>query len=298
MISRRTFMKAGTGLGLIGASGAAYAGYIEPALRLEVRRYDVTPPGWPAGYPLSIGVIADVHIGGPNMPLERLHHIVDTVNALKPDLIVHLGDHEATHRFVGTPVPRKAWAQALTRLHAPLGLYSILGNHDWWNNHGEIRAALADAKITIMENDAVLLPHAGGQFWLAGLGDQIAFHNEDHSFTGVDDLPGTLAQLTTNDPAVLLVHEPDIFVKVPSRIALTLAGHTHGGQIYIPGLPNPFIPSAYGNRFRYGHIIEQDRHLIVSGGLGTSRIPVRFGVPPEVLLVTLGAPDRVGIQRE
>jgi uncharacterized protein len=288
MISRRTFLKTGVGIGLVGASGGAYAGYIEPAMRLEVRHYNLTPPGWPQNYPLTIGVISDVHIGGPNMPLERLRQVVETVNALKPDLIVHLGDHEATHRFVRKPVPRKEWAEMLTRLEAPLGLYTVLGNHDWWNHHREIRAALADAKITVMENDAVLLPHAGSRFWLCGLGDQIAHHNDDHSFTGVDDLPGTLAQVTTDDPAILLAHEPDIFVKVPPRIALTLSGHTHGGQIHIPGLPNPFIPSGYGSRFRYGHIIENERHLIVSGGLGTSRIPVRFGVPPEVLLVTLG----------
>ncbi len=288
MLTRRTFLKASAGLALLGSVPASYAGYVEPAMRLAVRRYNLTPPGWPEGYPLSIAVIADVHIGGYNMGLDRLNHIVDTVNALKPDLIVHLGDHEATHRFQISRVPRKAWAEALARLSAPLGLYTVLGNHDWWFNRREIRAALNDAQIRIMENDAVLIPHAGGQFWLAGLGDQLAHHMDDHSYQGEDDLPGTLAQLTTPDPAVLLVHEPDIFVQVPSRIALTLAGHTHGGQINIPGLTDYFIPSSYGGRFRYGHIVEENRHLIVSGGLGTSRVPVRFGVPPEVLLVTLG----------
>ena len=104
----------------------------------------------------------------------------------------------------------------------------------------------------------------------------------------VDDLPGTLGQIATDDPVILLVHEPDIFTKVPPRVALTLAGHTHGGQIVFPMLPPLFVPSEYGARFAYGHIVENDRHMIVSGGLGTSFVPLRLGVPPEILRVRLG----------
>jgi len=88
---------------------------------------------------------------------------------------------------------------------------------------------------------------------------------------------------------ILLAHEPDIFVKVPDRVALTLAGHTHGGQVRIPFLWPRFVPSAYGARFAYGHIVEQNRHMIVSGGIGTSQLPIRIGVPPEILRVELGA---------
>jgi len=86
----------------------------------------------------------------------------------------------------------------------------------------------------------------------------------------------------------MLVHEPDIFTEMPERVALTLAGHTHGGQIRIPGLWQRWTPSAYGARFAYGHIVERDRHMIVSGGIGTSAVPLRIGVPPEIVRVTLG----------
>jgi predicted MPP superfamily phosphohydrolase len=274
---------------LAGAAGLSYAAYIEPAVRLVVTEYGLTPPGWPDDLAVTVAVIADVHAGGPNMPLARIEEMVDLVNGLGADLIVHLGDHEATHRFITEHVPPDAWAEALKRLTAPLGFYSILGNHDWWFNAQAVRQAVTRAGIPILENDVVHLDKGGRKFWIGGIGDQIAHYIRPYTFEGVDDLPGTIAKMTTEDPAILLVHEPDIFVRVPDRISLTLAGHTHGGQINIPGLPNPFVPSEFGDRFRYGHIIEDGRHMIVSGGLGTSKIPVRFGVPPEIVLVKLGS---------
>jgi predicted MPP superfamily phosphohydrolase len=289
MLTRRAFLAAGSGLLAIGASGSAYAGYVEPALRLIVTRYRLTPPGWPPRFPLRIAVIADLHAGGPNMGRERVAEVVAATNALKPDLIVNLGDHEATHRFVTERVPPPEWAAMLADLAAPLGVYTVLGNHDWWHDATAIRRAIDRARLPLLENDGVRLSHRGQHFWLLGLGDQIAYRQAPHVFRGRDDLPGTLARATTADPAILLVHEPDIFVHVPPRVSLTLAGHTHGGQIWFPGMTARFIPSAYGARFRYGHIVDGGRQLIVSGGLGTSGIPVRFGVPPEVVLVELGA---------
>ena len=104
----------------------------------------------------------------------------------------------------------------------------------------------------------------------------------------MDDLPGTLAQIIGNDPAILLAHEPDIFPKVPARISLTLCGHTHGGQVNLPFIGRPIVPSRFGQRYAYGHVIENDRHLIVSAGLGCSILPARFRVPPEIVVVELG----------
>jgi predicted MPP superfamily phosphohydrolase len=223
------------------------------------------------------------------MGLARVRQVVDTAQALDSDLIVILGDYFATHRFITERVPHAAWAAELARLKAPLGVYSILGNHDWWYDIDGVRNALRHVRIPIMENDAVLLGRPGAKFWLAGLGDQIAYHLGPNNFRGVDDLPGTLAKVRTDDPVILLAHEPDIFPNVPARVALTLSGHTHGGQIKLPLLDPVWTPSSYGARFAYGHIVEQGRHLIVSGGLGTSIVPLRLGVPPEILRVTLGA---------
>jgi predicted MPP superfamily phosphohydrolase len=288
LISRRTLLLGG--LGAAALTGSAVAGYAgaEAAWMLDVTRYRLTPRNWPAGQRLTITVIADIHAGGPNMGLQRIRDVIDASNALRSDIVLLLGDFVATHRFVTEPVPAPVWAAELARLKAPLGVHAILGNHDWWFQQSEIRGALAGAQIPVMENDAILLGEAGSRFWLAGLGDQIAIRLGRGSFRGVDDLPGTMAKVTTDDPVILMVHEPDIFTKVPDRVALTLAGHTHGGQIRVPLIWPAFVPSAYGARFAYGHIVEGGRDLIVSGGLGTSALPLRIGVPPEIVHVELG----------
>jgi predicted MPP superfamily phosphohydrolase len=104
-----------------------------------------------------------------------------------------------------------------------------------------------------------------------------------------DDLPGTLKKIRDkSNPVILLAHEPDIFPEVPERVSLTLCGHTHGGQVALPFIGRPVVPSRYGDRYAYGHIVEDGRHLIVSGGLGCSGIPVRFGVPPEIVVIDIG----------
>jgi predicted MPP superfamily phosphohydrolase len=290
-LTRRGLIK--TGLGLTGLAGvvlpgtAAYAA-MEAANGLSITDYRLTPPGWPPGQKLVLAVIADLHAGGPNMGLERIRQVVDAANALSCDVTVLLGDFFATHKYITEIVPHPAWAAELARLRAPLGVHAILGNHDWWHDISGVRAALAQVRIPVMENEAVLLGAAGRRFWLAGLGDQLAYPLGRGRFRGVDDVPGTLAKVTTADPVVLMVHEPDIFPQVPSRVALTLAGHTHGGQIRLPFIAPFWAPSAYGARFAYGHIVEQNRHMIVSGGLGTSKVPLRLGMPPEIVRVTLG----------
>jgi uncharacterized protein len=277
--------------GIVAASFVTTAGYaaIEPE-GLVVTRYALAPPGWPADRKLSIAVIADLHAGGPDMRLPHVRHVVDTANRLRPDLVVLLGDFIASYRFPTKRMADRLWAAELARLRAPLGTWAILGNHDWWHDLHGVRTALADVRIPLLENNAVLLGGPGQKFWLAGIGDQLAHPLGYGRFRGVDDLPGTLAQVRTDDPVLLLVHEPDIFPRVPARVALTLAGHTHGGQIRLPLIWPAFVPSRYGARYAYGHVVENNRHMIVSGGLGTSAIPARLGVPPEVLHVELGAP--------
>jgi len=288
-LTRRRFLAVAAGvLGLPVAATGVYAGAIEP-FGLVVTRYALNSPGWPADRKLSITVIADLHAGGPDMTLPHIRRVVDVAGTLQPDLVVLLGDFKAWYRFKTEPVADEIWAGELARLKAPLGTWAILGNHDWWHYLAGVRRALDDVRIPILENDAVLLGAAGQRFWLAGLGDQLAYRLGYGKFRGVDDLPGTLAQIQTDDPVLLLAHEPDIFPKIPPRVALTLAGHTHGGQIRLPLLWPHFVPSRYGARFAYGHIVEDERHMIVSGGLGTSIIPARLGVPPEIVHVTLGA---------
>jgi predicted MPP superfamily phosphohydrolase len=300
VISRRGLLKGaaaffGSGLGLGG-----YAFGLEPQ-RLSVTRYRVAPAAWPRGLNLRIAALADIHACEPWMSAERIAAIGDHTNRLGADLIVLLGDYAAGHRYVTQPVMAETWAAALSGLRAPLGVHAILGNHDWWDDwtaqregRGPIigRRLLEKNGIPVYENDAVRLGKDGQSIWLAGLGDQLALLGgrgwKRQRLTGVDDLPATLAKVTDDAPLILLAHEPDIFPKVPGRVALTLSGHTHGGQVRLFGY-SPIVPSRYGNRYAYGHVVEGGRHLVVSGGLGCSIMPIRLGVPPEIVVVDLGS---------
>jgi uncharacterized protein len=311
--TRRHFLL-GAGYTLVSllASGG-YAFGIEP-FRLRVQPYSVTPSGWPAGLRLRIAALSDIHACRPWMDAVRIRSIAEYTNSLEPDLIVLLGDFPRGHRWVTGSVEPAEWADALKVLRAPLGVYSILGNHDWWADRTAQRAgkgpvvsrlALEDAGIPVLENDAVRLESGGSPFWIAGLGDQIAFvvrRDGRTHYRGIDDLPGTLAKVTDDAPVILLAHEPDIFPRVPGRVSLTLSGHTHGGQLRLFGY-SPVVPSRYGNRYAYGLVSETRgkaaggasatgdstaRHLIVSGGLGCSIMPMRVGVPPEITVVELG----------
>lgn len=286
------------GLGAFGASTSAYGFGVEPA-RLRVVRYDIAPEQWPAGFPLKIAVVTDLHACDPWMSLDRIQTIVDRTNQLGADVIVLLGDYVAGHRHVTRYIPAEEWAPVLAGLKAPLGVHAILGNHDWWDDkaiqregqgHTVARRALENAGIPVYENDVQRLTKDGRAFWLAGLGDQLAYlparrFRPVHRI-GTDDLAATMAKVTDDAPVILLAHEPDVAPRVPSRVALQLSGHTHGGQIRLFGW-SPVVPSRYGRRFAYGHTREKC-DVIVSGGLGCSIMPFRLGVPPEIVLVTLG----------
>lgn len=313
MFTRRLFLK-GLGMTFFGAiSAPAYAIGVEP-FSLRVRRYRVTPPRWPKDLKLTAAILADPHICDPWMGLERVRFLVERTNALKPDIVLLLGDYIADHKWQHDPVPEQAWADLFGGLSAPLGIHAVLGNHDWWADRDAQLAgagptrygqALLNAGINLYQNRAVRLQKDGKAFWLAGLDDQLALYpikriNRPH-WRGLDDLSATLAQVTDNAPVLLMAHEPDIFAEVPSRVSLTLSGHTHGGQVNWFGY-RPALSGKHERKYVYGHIVETEgtrlqrhlraesepRHLIVSGGLGCSLFPVRFGVPPEITLVELG----------
>ena len=298
MISRRHFLRFVAGLGAAGVSTVAY-GFGEPALRLGVTRYNIRPPQWPADFRLKIAVIADLHACDPWMSLDRIQSIVEHTNALGADMTVLLGDYVAGHHQVTRYIPASEWAPVLAGLKAPLGVHAILGNHDWWEDRivqrdGQgttiSRRALEAAGIPVYENDVARLTKSGRSFWLAGLGDQLAYlparRFRPVKRIGVDDLAATLAKVTDDAPVILLAHEPDVAMRVPARVALQLSGHTHGGQVRLFGW-SPVVPSRYGSLLAYGHA-RTKCDVVVSGGLGCSIMPFRLGVPPEIVLVSLG----------
>lgn len=274
--------------------------------RLAVTRYRLTPPGWPKGFKFKLAVVADLHACEPWMNTARIAQIVRRTNAVSPDAILLLGDYVVGYRLsrLGRKMRPQDWSTPLSQLSARHGVYGVLGNHDWWDDHAaqdtrkgppRVQRALQDVGISMLENDAVRLEKDGQGVWITGLGDQWAFWPRDRRwrgrgkipYEGVDDVQAMLGKVTTQDPVITMAHEPDAFATMPDRVALTLSGHTHGGQVRVFGYA-PIVPSRYGRRYTYGHVVEDNRHLIVSGGLGCSGLPVRFGSPPEIVVVELG----------
>jgi hypothetical protein len=301
LVTRRQILTIGAGLFLLGGGSAAYARFVEPAGSLALARHALTPRGWTPGLKLRIVALADFHCGSAHMPRARVAEIVEIAHAMEPDVIVLLGDYVSpAHRNVHELTPRD-WAPELARLKAPLGVHAVMGNHEYWDDPATqtpsaVRpfawAALEQAGIAILENRAVRLTKDGRSLWLAGLGDQLAYrvgHTADGRwrFEGRDDLPGTLAQIPDDAPVIMLAHEPDVFARMPQRVALTVSGHTHGGQVRLFGW-SPYVPSEFGSRYAHGRITENGRDVIVSAGLGTSGPPIRFGIPPEIVVIDLG----------
>ena len=258
---------------------------------VAIAHYRLTPPGWPDSLNLRIVMLSDIHACEPWLGAEALENSVARANALNPDLVLLLGDYQEGPRG-GSAVPADVWARILAQLQAPLGIHGVLGNHDYplkgrrrlAVERPEPLGALIATGIGVLINRAIRLSWQGQSFWLAGLGDQVAEFSDGRRLA---DLPGTLAQVDDEAPILLLAHEPDIFPQVPQRVALTLSGHLHGGQIRPFGYA-PIVPSRFGQRYLHGHIIEDDRHLIVGAGLGYSGLPLRLGAPPEIVLIELG----------
>ena len=234
---------------------------IEPG-RLVVRHVPFQTERWPETHPpLRVAVLSDLHVGAPHVGLEKLREIVATTNAERPDLVVLLGDYV---------------------------IQDVLGNHDWWNDGPKIAETMSDIGIRVLENDAVRLDlgNAGGDeggngrgLWVGGLADDT---------TRRPDIPRTLARIDDGAPVLMISHDPAPFAALPDRPFLTLAGHTHGGQVYLPWVGALVVPGRAPRRWAYGHIVENGRHLMVTGGIGTSTLPIRFNMPPEILVLEIG----------
>lgn len=263
----------------------------------HIARYAVDLHGWPDALALRVVALSDFHICTPYMNPARLRGICQEVAELAPDLILLLGDFAPGPKFSWAIAPER-WAAELSALSAPLGVHAVLGNHDYDGYvrtdlaRGPIAAeqALAAVGIPVYINRATRITQAGGSFWLAGLGDQFAFARGVRGYgrgLGVDDLEATLAQIDSDEPVLLMAHEPDLFPDTPDRAVLTLSGHTHAGQVRLFGR-TPVVPSRHGSRYAHGHFIDGRKQLIVSAGLGYSGLPLRLGTRPEVVLIELG----------
>ena len=244
-----------------------------------MREFALALPAWPPALDgLRIAMVSDLHAGGPHIDLDRVERVVATVAGLRPDLFALLGDYLDPEVAFGGRIEPEPIAERLGRVRPPLGSVAVLGNHDWVDDGPRIADALRVAGVRVLENDAVRLARVPGELWVAGLAD---------ATTRRPDIDRALAAVPDEAAVLLLSHDPDVFPRVPDRVALTLSGHTHGGQVDVPLVKRSWIPSRFGERYAGGHVVEDGRHLVISRGVGNSRLPVRLGVPPEVVVMTL-----------
>ena len=229
--------------------------------------------------PVTIALISDIHVAGPDMPPERLARIVEQINALGPDLVTIAGDLVSDKRTATRVYTAEEIVAPLRKLRAPLGVVVAPGNHDHWFDWPGLKRELDRYGIRVLANDAAQV----GPLALGAL---------DDDYTGRAQVQITLAAMRgLEGPRVVLSHSPDPFPDMPSDVLLFLAGHTHCGQIAYPWGGAPATMSDYGQRYACGRVDERGKVLVTGAGLGTSLLPLRLFTQPEIWLVTLTSSD-------
>lgn len=240
---------------------------LEPNL-VEIKHYHLNDQQLSG---LRIVFASDFHIGKKD--IKRLKRIVKIIKEQKGDLILLGGDYLNGHTEQSTMPPERIAAE-LGNLTAPYGVVGVLGNHDWYINGSKTKKALQNAGITILENQNRIINYNNKQITIAGVADKS---------TRIADSEKALNN--TPKPRILLTHTPDIFPEITDSVNLVLAGHTHGGQVKVPFIGALLVPSDYGRRFAEGFFDENGVKMIVSKGLGTSMIPIRFNCKPEIVVI-------------
>ena len=274
----------------------AYSYFIEPN-RLVVTEEEIKIKGWdPAFDGLRIAMISDIHGGSNGASAENIRRVVETTNAQNPDLIVLLGDY-VSQGSTRKPIhewplrmPMREVADNLAGLKAKYGVFAVLGNHDGWYGDDEITAELNRVGYRVLQNEIVVIRQNGVALRLFGMKD----HLKLNSWITFDEMVRSVIAANPKEGQILVLeHSPDILYilnywkHLNPDLKLMLAGHTHGGQVWLPILGAPFVPSSVGQRYTRGHINEEGVDMFVTTGIGTSILPFRFMVPPEVAIVTI-----------
>ena len=273
-MNRRTFLRNALGFGVV-ATPIAVAGYgFAESYNVVIDHRSITIPNLPSGFDgLRVAFLSDMHVG-PYLSPDFLVTVVRTVQSLNPDLILLGGDYilrDAQHIAPCFDV--------LKSLDAPLGVFGVLGNHDYWHDVSMTKSAMKKAKINELTNTGT---------WLCRKGERLRLGGVDDLWEGLPDIAKALGNATKNDASLILSHNPDVAEKLTDpRVGLMLSGHTHGGQIVIPRIGSPWIPSNYGMKYAQGLVEAPTTRVYVSTGIGMSGIPMRLNCRPQLALLTL-----------
>lgn len=283
MPTRRQFLYTGAAAA-IGAAALGTDGYFE-SYRLQLRRLEIPLRRLPCQFDgFTIVQLSDFHYEEEfsALPIRRS---VDMINNLRPDLVVFTGDFVTVPMFrLGSHAASASanaafpCAQILSGIKARLGAFAILGNHDAYSNPALVISALRAHGIPVIKNASVPIEQGGARFWLAGI---------DDALEGQPDLGAAIEKIPAGEPIILLAHEPDFADEAAlTPVDLQLSGHSHGGQIWIPGVGAPWLPPLARNYPRGFYKIE-NMVLYTNVGIGTIRAPIRINCVPEVTHITL-----------
>jgi uncharacterized protein len=277
-ITRRKFIRIASTAGLAGV--AADTMLIEPN-RPRIVRKEIALRRWPARLEgFSIALLSDFHYD-PYFSVHPLRASISMVNDLHPDLIALTGDFVSESFFghrVKAASAAEPCAQLLQQMQASYGLWAVLGNHDVVTDPDRITNSLRNRGIQVLVNQSVPIEGNGARFWLSGVDDALEQRADLHS---------ALQKIPSDEPVVLLAHEPDYADQVARyAVDLQLSGHTHGGQVRMPFVGALYLPPL-GRKYVWGLYNIGELALYTNRGLGTVNVPVRMNCPPEITLLTL-----------
>lgn len=271
----------------------AYAYFIEP-FRLVVNGSEIKVKGWdPAFEAIKFVLISDIHGGSHGVNVEKIKLVVEQANAQGADAIFLLGDYVAmTNGRTDIKMPIVEIAESLSGLRAKYGVFAVLGNHDGWYGDANVESELERVGIRVLNGEVAFIEQNGRRLRILGLRDHLQI--DDWKKMPAEG-KALLAPSEGTGGAIVLEHSPDVLpmitgdLLISNDLKLMFAGHTHGGQVWLPILGYPVVPSMFGQKYAAGHVKDGGIDLLVTTGVGTSILPFRFLVPPEIAVITIRA---------